>query len=598
MICLYDGNVYTITPEDLQTLDSDEMFQFFRDGHEEDIFAIYNANKQYIGAITYDSLLSGLDLFGAITDEKLVLNERFWDQAQVLLKGKNQKVIPVFNQNMEMLYLARYKGELEQAWKKLRVLNTIDTQISAFWVSSHYFGKNFHITGCNIVLYYFREWLLCQGINVSVSGEQWKLFGIQEESYCDSETVLVDEECKEIEYLHDEYIYKLRAERAKIEKIFTKEFVGDLEAEDKIMFWVPDIRCIIPMFNIMSLVLKYLKEGKNCIFVMPPRENFLQCGSHYMKNAIEFMEQVQEAGGDICSCDELEKICKGRYSVCYTTIINCVTFLPEILHKKIDAMVVVQHWAFFMHYYYRYNPMDNDTFENAFTDKIRNEVDYYVASDFMADWICRQDERWKGKMLRFGYPRQDLLYRYVHGERDIPKEWIEKTGGKKVFLFTEMEESWLDHLLGEGNYVIIFRPHPGYLNKYRGMFRQLEKMSGGKIILDDRSSYNASFYLADAMITEPLCSVGISFLSMGKPVLLRSDVVDETNMRIDFRQEDWYKASYIGAGDQDIFDFMDMVCRGEDVRKEELEKYRSRMVGDFDGKVSERIYNYFENNEK
>ena len=157
-----------------------------------------------------------------------------------------------------------------------------------------------------------------------------------------------------------------------------------------------------------------------------------------------------------------------------------------------------------------------------------------------------------------------------------------------------MKESWLGRLLKEDNQVIILRPHPDWLNIYGEVLRKLVELSKGKLILDDRASYNASFYLADAMITEPLCSIGVVFLSMGKPMLLRNDVVDESNVKIDFRKEDWYQAAYIGESDDDVFEFMDMVRKGEDVKKQELEEYRSRMVKDFDGKVCERIYNYFE----
>ncbi|MCI8495284.1 MAG: hypothetical protein HFI74_06345 [Lachnospiraceae bacterium] len=592
MVCMYDGNVYNFTQKGFETLNREELFLHFRDGHESDIFAMYDADNHYVGAITYHSLISSQDLSGAVMKDKLILEEGFWEKAYELLSGHNYKVIPVFNQNMDILYLARYESRLEAIWQKFDILMSLGMQ-AGLWVSSTHSGKHFHITGCNMILYYFRQWLLSQGAEVSVSGEQWNFFGIQEQELCDSEAILVDENCGEIEFLHDEYMQGMGKELNNLKEVLDKEFIGDITAEDKIMFWLPSVSGIFSSYNIISLIHKYLHQsGKTCMVIMPTQKDLIHRGAHWLKVAIKFMREIQESGGNICLWDEVEKMCQGRYSVCYTPMAVDVLRIPLEVRDKTDTMVIVQSLAFFTHYYWKSDTYC--TFEGEFTEEARNATDYYVASDFIADWICQQDPRWSDKMLRFGYPKQDLLYNYMHGEKDIPKDWLEKTEGKKVFLFTELKESWLGRLLKEDNQVIILRPHPDWLNIYGEVLRKLVELSKGKLILDDRASYNASFYLADAMITEPLCSIGVVFLSMGKPMLLRNDVVDESNVKIDFRKEDWYQAAYIGESDDDVFEFMDMVRKGEDVKKQELEEYRSRMVKDFDGKVCERIYNYFE----
>ena len=87
---------------------------------------------------------------------------------------------------MDILYLARYESRLEAIWQKFDILMSLGMQ-AGLWVSSTHSGKHFHITGCNMILYYFRQWLLSQGAEVSVSGEQWNFFGIQEQELCDSD---------------------------------------------------------------------------------------------------------------------------------------------------------------------------------------------------------------------------------------------------------------------------------------------------------------------------------------------------------------------------------------------------------------------------
>ncbi len=595
MVCMYDGNVFTYSPEDLRILVCEELFQFFNEGHKEDIFVIYDNEHKYFGAITYYSLLSSPDLSNAVIDEKIVLEEGFWNHAYALLAGCIGKVVPVFSKDMELLYLARYECKLEIAWKKLSVLKTLSMEYAGLWESSKYFLKHFHITGCNMVLYEFWKWLALQGISVSVSGEQWEMLGIDTCEEQKEGTVFVDDNCEVIEYLYDEYLYGLREECSQLENAFAEGFLGDMQAENKIMFWMPTIWGVTPMNNIMPLVVMYLKAGKNCMVITPPKEELIQLGSKHMKTTIAFISQVQQLGGNICSCNEIGKICQGRYSVCYTMLIDYIPMFPAEIREKIDTMVVLQSWAFFTHYYMK-GP--HCTFEKDFSDKVRNAIDFYVVSDFAADWICRQNKLWSNKMLRFGYTKQDALYNYINGKQDIPEEWLEKAKGKKVFLFTILKKEWAETLFQSGKYIVILRPHPLYLNRYGKVIKMYEKISKGKLILDDRDSYNASFCLSDALVTDPFCSLSVNYLSTGKPLLICMHEVNESNIHIDFRQEDWYKAAYKAKTDQDIFDFIDMVSSGEDVKKQELERYRRRMVQDFDGKVCERIYNFFVNYKK
>lgn len=173
---------------------------------------------------------------------------------------------------------------------------------------------------------------------------------------------------------------------------------------------------------------------------------------------------------------------------------------------------------------------------------------------------------------------------------DVPKEWEKKIVGKKVFLFTAIEETWLDRLINK-EWVIIWRPHPQIMQKNRGKIKSIkEKYSN--IIVDDMLAYYAAFKVSDALVSRWISSIMVNYLYTGKPVCF----LDNSNEKpvINFRREAWYKSLYAVRDEEEMFSFLEMVSYGGDWGKLELAEYRQEVVSNFDGKVCDRIYDYFQ----
>jgi hypothetical protein len=58
----------------------------------------------------------------------------------------------------------------------------------------------------------------------------------------------------------------------------------------------------------------------------------------------------------------------------------------------------------------------------------------------------------------------------------------------------------------------------------------------------------------------------------------------------DYADQAWFKAMYTAESIEDVENFLTMVGKGEDHRKEELQPYRDYMTRGFEGQVCERIY--------
>ena len=96
---------------------SENGLYFFLNGHTEDYLLLYNECGQYRGMITYTSLLRSTVLEDSIIHEKLYIDDTFWEKARALLgDGEAVDALPVFNQNMEIQYFAKY--DKREYWYK------------------------------------------------------------------------------------------------------------------------------------------------------------------------------------------------------------------------------------------------------------------------------------------------------------------------------------------------------------------------------------------------------------------------------------------------------------------------------------------------
>jgi hypothetical protein len=324
------------------------------------------------------------------------------------------------------------------------------------------------------------------------------------------------------------------------------------------------------------------------VVVLPALDAIAERGRKSVREMTKLIEKLETAGAKCRSVKE-PGLYGQQYAVCYL----CSEYsdeLPLEVKKIVQYVVSLQTTAIYTHMYYV-----KGRFENCFSEQARDGVDYLVASEYIANWICEREPAWEEKILRFGYPKLDNLYHAIKSEPDIPEEWKQKIDGKKVFLFTtyEMEQSWLDFFAGEKDKIAIWRPHPLAMENIN--WRKTAEKIGEKynIIMDFQLSYYASFRISDAHIGQAITSVNVNYLYTGKPACSYDPGKDE-ELVIDFRQEAWYKSMYIASEEKDVLQFIKMVERGEDVLSEEQRQCRERVVKHFDGEVCNRIYDYIE----
>ena len=519
------------------------------------------------------------EIYNLKLGEKLLMGNDIWEKTRNVFKYQKDIILPVVSRDGEVIFFAGYKAELETKWRMLRELELgIDCEL---WKKFKSYKKQIHIIGINDVLYYFREWLLSVGAEVSVEGEEWRYFGIEEEICKFDNIMLVDENCNLLDVLHEEYRGWMEDDILELKSLITKPCKGGTNGKCKILFYMPSavnfVDCTLP------LIEKYLKMGNECIIALLHSDDIIFKGQRNLKKMIEVLKYIKILGGVVCDGEERELYLR-RYFICFT----CSEYsgiLPPTLRKLSNYIISLQTTALYTHMY-----GINGRFEEVFSNGAWEETDYLIASNYIAEWICERAQKWDEKILRFGYPKLDKLYQMMINKPDVPKEWEKKIVGKKVFLFTAIEETWLDRLINK-EWVIIWRPHPQIMQKNRGKIKSIkEKYSN--IIVDDMLAYYAAFKVSDALVSRWISSIMVNYLYTGKPVCF----LDNSNDKpvINFRREAWYKSLYAVRDEEEMFSFLEMVSYGGDWGKLELAEYRQEVVSNFDGKVCDRIYDYFQ----
>jgi hypothetical protein len=163
---LYDGVAYII--DDVEALNRGSLLTFFLEGHREDVLVLYEKDGRYNGIITYKSLLNSTDPADAVLHEKLMIEDDFWEKADELLLAPGD-ILPVFDHNMEMQYLAKYEMKLSRICEKLCVLQE---RVDAGMLQSFScYGRLIHMKGLrSSIAWYLRKWLLSLDAEVSVEG--------------------------------------------------------------------------------------------------------------------------------------------------------------------------------------------------------------------------------------------------------------------------------------------------------------------------------------------------------------------------------------------------------------------------------------------
>ena len=452
------------------------------------------------------------------------------------------------------------------------------------------YRKQIHIKGMmDGVFFLLRQWLVRLNVEVTVEGEGWEAFGInttKPENELWSEIVSEDNYAF-LEAVYKDYMNTFREERNKMERLLKHPVpIMTDTGRKKILFYLTNYFWFAD--SIGPLIFFYLQNvpDRECVVVFPSIQGIIHIGKDNARKMSEYIEKVESTGGK-CYCSGESELYTGRYEVCYL----CSEYsgrLPQTLRELTKWTVTVQTSGLYSHMY-----ICKGRFESVFSEMAFSETDYVIASEYMAEWICRQDSRWKEKMLKFGYPKLDTLYYALHCKPDIPPEWKEKVKGKRCFLFTtiNLAEKWLEALKA-GENIVIWRPHPLVLADVEGRKRVNGICEKYQVIIDSEPSYYASFWLSDAHIAAAISSVTVNYLYMEKPLCIFDDNEEAI---IDYRREAWYKSAFIARKEEEVLEFIELYQRGlfrEDVS---MIENRRKVIGNFDGRTCEKICRYFEN---
>lgn len=363
------------------------------------------------------------------------------------------------------------------------------------------------------------------------------------------------------------------------------------DSKRQILFLAPEHSYI--WYGVAPLFKYYMKrEDTVCTVVFPYIWNILRIGERNLKEVAENIAEIEKCGGMIRFDNSWYP--DQVYDACYLNLGVSKWYYSEIgndIRKACKTVISLQSIAYHTHYY-----AGNDDFEGMFAEKHRDNIDYACTSLFMAEWAAQKEEKWKDKLIPLGYPRMDALYEEL-GKNKIPEQWKRVTQGKKVIYFngdlTLRLFQYCYEYCRKDQAVLIWRPHP-YDYDTPHSSKRIERLSGKKnVIIDTNQSYGAAFNISDVLVTTFCSSILVNYLFTDKPVLiLDKGYFDLKENEIEFRDEAWYKASYIANDEDTGRKFIDMIMEGRDDKKAEKLPYRQFMQQGFDGKVCERIVSF------
>lgn len=356
---------------------------------------------------------------------------------------------------------------------------------------------------------------------------------------------------------------------------------GKARGDDMVLFWMPAYAYFAD--SVLPLIMHYLKKGKKCRIAFPMTKITSQ-GMTNVRGMSAIIRRIVSLGGECCDT-MCETVYKDQYHLCYLCS-EYSQYIPHECRKNIQYVIALQTTAIYTHMY-----RIGGRFDEIFSDDQMSKIDFLIVSDYMADWICMRNERWKNKLCRFGYPKLDALYNAMTGECNIPGEWKEKTKGKKTIFLPCIDGTILRiiDMIKDAGMAVILRPHPLALETHKDYIEDV-KNKYSDIVIDDTLDYYAAFKLSDAFIADSIDSVAVNYLYTGKPVCLykADDVI------IDLNEEAWYKSTYTVYDEEKLAAFLEMIKRGEDTERQRQEEFRQKVVVHFDGKVCDRIFEYFE----
>ncbi len=177
MIRFCDKEVCCVTESEI---DRQQLLAYFLNGHRNELVCILDDKDQFVGSITYHSLLEN-----SIIKDYLVLNADVWQNGRRYFRNcqrsfGNAGIIPVLDREHHLICFA---WQDDEANRELRMLDELMEQEGALGFRDVFPEYDcVIINGCNELAWRFVQYLKTQNILIRTTGELWKELGIWEDA--------------------------------------------------------------------------------------------------------------------------------------------------------------------------------------------------------------------------------------------------------------------------------------------------------------------------------------------------------------------------------------------------------------------------------
>lgn len=171
------------------SINRDELLSYFLSGHLEDIIMVFDSfsTMEFIGKITYRSLLYAININSAIQSEFVILNQNMWKRTREIFdknRGRSgiDALVPVLNDEYHLICFAYEDDDANREIRMLRELSENPNALQFTDVYPEYCCVIIH--GFNELAYLFAIYLKSINISVQVDGAMWQNFFCSDE--CDA----------------------------------------------------------------------------------------------------------------------------------------------------------------------------------------------------------------------------------------------------------------------------------------------------------------------------------------------------------------------------------------------------------------------------
>ena len=183
MIRFCDSNVGCV---EYGLLNRSELLSYFLSGNLEEIVCVYDGSEseEFVGIITYYSLLYALSIDGAIIRDYVILDQDVWRNAREIFKKRGRNIreivpLPVLNKDYNLICFAYQDMDANREIRMLRELKETQGALQFSDVLPEY--KFVKIHGFNELAYFFADYLINQNVQVQLEGTMWQGFFENEE---------------------------------------------------------------------------------------------------------------------------------------------------------------------------------------------------------------------------------------------------------------------------------------------------------------------------------------------------------------------------------------------------------------------------------